>query len=61
MFFKTSCLEANFNVCSQKAVVPKIRNVLGIGMKEENTFSALEESIVLLREEVIKIVTIKHL
>lgn len=61
MFFKTSCLKADFNVCHQKALVPKVQNVLGIRKEKVNIFSALEAPIVLLGEEIIKIIIIKHL
>lgn len=34
LFFKTSYLKADFNVCSQKPLVLKLRNVLDIGKKK---------------------------
>lgn len=54
LFSKTSCLEAHFSVCHQKALVPKLPNVLDL-RKKLNAFSALHVPIVLLDEDIIKL------
>lgn len=56
--FKQAVMK-QISMCSQKPLVPKRRNVLDSG-KEKELF-ALEQPIVLLGEDTIKIIIIKYL